>query len=116
MRTEPLPLRQRLARNLKALAKRHGGMSGRDIAAKAKIDPKTVNNMIRASHDPRLTHVEKVAKVFGMAAWQLLAMDLEVRNADSAQVVRLLERYTEAPDDGRKAILQVAEIAAQKAS
>lgn len=115
MPRDHLPLRQKLARNLKALAKRQG-MSGHQIAEKAKLDPKTVNNMLRASHDPRLTHVEKVASVFGMAAWQLLAMDLEIRNADSVQVVRLLERYTEAPDDGRKAILQVAEIAAQKAS
>jgi len=115
MPRDHLPLRQKLSRNLKALAKREQ-MSGHQIAEKAKIDPKTVNNMIRASHDPRLTHVEKVAKVFGLDAWQLLAMDLESRQADTAQVVRLLERYSEAPDDGRKAIMQVAEIAAQKAS
>jgi transcriptional regulator with XRE-family HTH domain len=111
---QEVPLRQRLAKNLRALAKRDG-LSGHQVAAKAKMNPKTVNNMMRAGHDPRLTHVEQVASAFGLAAWQILAMDLEQRPPDSAQVIRLLERYSSAPDDGRKAIMQVAEIAASKA-
>lgn len=110
----PIPLRQRLAKNLRVLADKNE-MSGHQIAAKAKLDPKTVNNMLRAGHDPRLTHVEKVAGVFGMAAWQLLAMNLEERPPDAAQVVRLLERYSAAQDSGRETIMQVAEIASQKA-
>lgn len=110
-----IPLRQRLARNVRALATRDK-LSGHQIAGKAKLDPKTVNNMLRAGHDPRLTHVEKVAEVFGLAAWQLLALDLESNPPDSDKVVTLLERYSAAKDDGRKAIMQVAEIASQKTS
>lgn len=112
MAKQRVPLRQRLAKNLRALAA-PDQLSGHQIAGKAKLDPKTVNNMLRASHDPRLTHVEKVAAVFGMEAWQLLAFDLADRPADSSKVVALLEHYTSAKDEGRAAIMQVAEIAAQ---
>lgn len=109
-----VPLRQRLAKNLRALATRDK-LSGHQIAGKAKLDPKTVNNMLRAGHDPRLTHVEKVAEVFGLAAWQLLALDLEANPPDSSQVVALLDHYSAAQDSGRKAIMQVAEMASAKA-
>lgn len=115
MSKNPGPLRQRLAKNLKVLAAANE-LSGHDIAKKAKLDPKTVNNMLKAGHDPRLTYVEKVAAVFGMAAWQLLALDLESRPPDSNQVVRLLEAYSKAEDNGRRAIMQVAEIASHDAS
>ena len=90
-------------------------MSGHEIGKKAKVDPKTVNNLLRAAFDPRLSVVEKVASAFNMTAWQLLAYDLEERPPDSKQVVVLLERFSSAPDDGRQAIMQVAEIAASKA-
>ena len=114
MSKQPVPPRQRLAKNLKVLAARRE-LSGHEIGKKAKVDPKTVNNMLRAAFDPRLSVVEKVAGVFGMTAWQLLAYDLEEHPPDSKQVVQLIERFSSAPDDGRKAILQVAEIAGSKA-
>ncbi len=116
MAKELIPPRQRLAKNLRSLAQREG-YSGHEIARRTgnKIDPKTVNNMLRAAYDPRLTQVEKVANVFGMTAWQLLAYDLAERPPDSKKVVRLLENYSSAPDDGREAIVQVAEIPASKA-
>lgn len=113
MSRERVPPRQRLARNLRVLAKR-AELSGNEIGKKAGVDPKTVNEMLKASFDPRLSKVEKIANVFGLSAWQLLAYDLEERPPDSANVVRLLEHYSSAPDDGRKAIMQVAEIAAAK--
>ena len=114
MAKQPLPIRQRLAKNLRALATANE-LSGHEIAKKAKLDPKTVNNMLKAGHDPRLTYVEKVAGVFGLAAWQLLAMDLESKPPDSTQIQRLLEHYSKAQDTGRKAIMQVAEIASHEA-
>jgi transcriptional regulator with XRE-family HTH domain len=114
MPRERIPPRQRLAKNLRVLAAKTG-MSGTEIGRKASVDQKTVTEMMKASFDPRLSKVEKVANVFGLAAWQLLAYDLEERPPDSAQVVRLLEHYTNAEDAGRKAIMQVAEVAAEKA-
>lgn len=109
-----IPPRQRLARNLRALMKVQGLGTG-FVAERAKIDPKSLNNMINARFDPRLSQVEKVASVFGFTAWQILAYDFEGKPPDSVQTVRLLEHYTKAQDDGRKAIMQVAEVAASKA-
>lgn len=114
MARERIPIRQRLARNLRILAAK-AELSGTEIGKKAGIDQKTVTEMMKASFDPRLSKVEKIANVFGMAAWQLLAYDFEERPPDSGQVVRLLEHYSAAPDAGRQAIMQVAEIASHKA-
>lgn len=113
MARDRTPPRQRLAKNLRILAAK-AELSGTEIGRKAGIDQKTVTEMMKASFDPRLSKVEKVANVFGMAAWQLLAYDFEERPPDSAQVTRLLEHYTSAPDAGRQAIMQVAEIASGK--
>jgi transcriptional regulator with XRE-family HTH domain len=114
MSRERIPPRQRLAKNLRVLAAKNE-MSGTEIGKKAGVDQKTVTEMMKASFDPRLSKVEKVANVFGMTAWQLLAYDLEESPPDSAQVTRLLEHYSNAEEDGRKAIMQVAEIAADNA-
>lgn len=109
-----VPPRQRLAKNLKALMAMQN-LSARQVSEVAKVSNKTVSNMVNASFDPRLSLVEKVANVFGMTAWQLLAADLEARpKEDSAQAMKLLEHYTNAQDDGRKAIMHVAEMAASK--
>jgi transcriptional regulator with XRE-family HTH domain len=114
MARERIPPRQRLAKNLRVLSAKHE-MSGTKIGEKAGVDQKTVTEMMKASFDPRLSIVEKIANAFGMTAWQLLAYDLEERPPDSANVVRLLEHYTNAEEAGRKAIMQVAEVAAEKA-
>lgn len=113
-RAPKIPPRQRLAKNIRALMHMQGLGTGL-IADRAKVDPKTVNNMVNARFDPRLSQVEKIANVFGLTAWQLLAADLEGKAPDSAAALRLLEHYSNAQDDGRKAIMQVAEIASAKA-
>jgi transcriptional regulator with XRE-family HTH domain len=112
MRKPRVDPRQRLSRNLAALMEMQK-LSAPLIAARAKVDRKTINNLVRGRFDPRLTVVEKIANVFGMTTWQLLATDLVVRKLDSAQVVRLLEDYSNAKDSGREAIMNVAQIAAE---
>lgn len=107
----PIPPRMRLAQNLRALLDMQQ-LSAPKVAALAKVDPKTMNNLLHGRFDPRLSLVEKVANVFGMSTWQLLATDLQKKHVDSVQVVRLLEHYNNAPDAGRAAIMQVAQIAA----
>src|SRR4051812_17059295 len=47
------------------------------VAAVAKIQPKQVYNLLNGTHDPRLKSMEKVANVFGLSAWQMLALDME---------------------------------------
>jgi transcriptional regulator with XRE-family HTH domain len=102
--------RQRLAKNLTALMKMQE-LSSVQVGKLAGVDPKTVNNLSHGRFDPRLSLVEKVANVFGMTTWQLLATDLDVRKVDSAQVTRLIERFSNASENGRAAILSVAQIA-----
>jgi transcriptional regulator with XRE-family HTH domain len=111
----PIPPRKRLAENLKALMEVQG-LSSPQVAEAAKIGRKTMNNFLNGRFDPRLGVVEKVANVFGLTTWQLLAADLAAKPPDSKQVLRLLEHYSSAPEDGRQTIMQVAEIAARKAA
>jgi transcriptional regulator with XRE-family HTH domain len=113
MAKDRVPARQRLARNLKVLMEVRG-LSNRQVAVKAGIDPKTITNMLRASFDPRLSLVEKVATALMVSIGHLLASDLEALPPDSAESLRLLEHFSSAPDSGRRAILQVAEIASHK--
>jgi transcriptional regulator with XRE-family HTH domain len=105
--------RVRLAKNLKALVEMQG-LSAYQVAELAKVDPKTVYNLLKGSFDPRLSIVEKLANAFGLTSWQILAADFEAKPPDSKQVLTLLEHYSTAKEEGRKAIMQVAEIAAHK--
>ena len=113
MAKQRVPPRTRLARNLRAMLNLQG-LSPITVADHAKIDRKSMNNLLNARFDPRLSLVEKVANVFGMTTWQLLATDMEVRPPATTQVVELLEHYTKADDDGRKAVMQIAQMAASK--
>lgn len=113
MGKSPTSPRVRLAKNLKALIQMQD-LTVYQIAEVAKVDPKTVYNLLKCAFDPRLSIVEKLANVFGLTAWQILAADMESQPGNSKQVLRLLEHYSTASEDGRKAISQVAEIAAQK--
>jgi transcriptional regulator with XRE-family HTH domain len=109
----PTTPRQRLAKNLKALIDMQD-LTVYRVAEDAKVDPKTVYNMLKGSFDPRLSIVEKLANVFGLTTWQILAVDMEAKPPDSKSALVLLEHYSTAKEDGRKAIMQVAEIASQK--
>jgi transcriptional regulator with XRE-family HTH domain len=105
--------RTRLAKNLAVLIETQG-LSAPQVAEAAKVDRKSINNLLNSRFDPRLTLIEKVANVFGLTTWQLLAHDFELNRPDNRQVLTLLEHYSTAKDEGRRAIMQVAEIAAQK--
>lgn len=109
----PLKPRERLAKNLKALMGMQQ-LSAYQLAETAKVDPKTIYNLLKESFDPRLSIVEKIANVFGLTSWQILAADFDMKPPDSKQVLALLEAYSAAKEDGRRAIMQVAEIAAHK--
>jgi hypothetical protein len=111
-----MPPRELLAKNLNRLIDMQA-LTVYQVAASAKVTPKTLYSMLNAGHDARLKNYEKVAGVFGLTAWQLMAVDLElVKPAAQLDVLTLLEAYSSADEAGRKAIMQVAEIAAQKAA
>lgn len=47
------------------------------LAAKAKIDQKTIWRIVHRQNEPSIDKVEKIAGVFGLQAWQLLVPDME---------------------------------------
>lgn len=107
--------RVRLAQNLRKLIEARG-MTVYQVAEIAKVEPKTIYNLLKATFDARMSSVEKVADVFGLSAWQLIAVDLDGSVPSERDVLALLERFTRADESGRRTILQVAEIAAQRPS
>ena len=66
---KPIPPRTRLAANLKVALER-SQMSAPELAELAKVDRKTVNNLLNARFDPRLSLVEKIANALGLTTWQ----------------------------------------------
>jgi hypothetical protein len=113
MREQPKSPVVRYAENLKRLIDLEK-IPVAKVAEVAKVTPKQVYNFMAAGHDVRLKGIEKVANVFGLSAWQLLAVDLEANPAKNKQVLTLLELFSKADEAGQQAIMQVAEIAAQK--
>lgn len=104
------PPRTTLAKNLEALMVKHE-MSGPAVAKAAGIDRKSVNNMRHARHNPDLDHVEAVARVFGLTAWQLIRTDLSKDIPAAKQIDWLIERFYAADEGQRATIMQVAEMA-----
>lgn len=106
---EKLTPRQVLAENLKALLKIHE-LSAPTVAARAGIDPKSVNNMLHARFEPRLENVEAVAKVFGLTGWQLIRRNLTKGMPGIDELEELIERYIAATPEQRETIMHVAEM------
>jgi transcriptional regulator with XRE-family HTH domain len=103
----------RYAENLKILIKTHD-MTVAQVAERARVIPKQVYNLLNSSHDPRVKGLEKVANVFGLTTWQMLAVDFTDKPAENKLVLQLLELFSEADVNGRTAIMQVAEMAANR--
>lgn len=100
-----------LARNLKILIEK-SGLAAPEVAKRAGVDRKTVNNQLNGRYDPRPEQVDAVAKVFGLTGWILLSSSFRPEMANNGNIQRLLELYADANEDGRENILRVAEMAA----
>lgn len=108
-RMEKTPVRQILADNLRLLMERSADLKTQaKVAKKAGIAQTSVSQLLRPNNDaaksPKLDQVEKVAKAFGLATWQILLdpktvgegmADLLMRPAPTDKTVR--ERYVEQP-------------------
>jgi transcriptional regulator with XRE-family HTH domain len=66
-----------LSENLARLIAASGELDSQaKVATKAKVDQKTVNRIANMLNEPSLDKVEKIAKAFGLEAWQLLVPGL----------------------------------------
>ena len=76
-----MTIQQVLAENLKALMDaQRPPMSGRQVAARAEIDQKTVSRMLNCANSPTLGALAAVAEVFGLLPWQLLVPGLDPKD------------------------------------
>lgn len=106
--TEDQLPRESLARNLSHL-KELCGYTERDIAAKAGVAPKTVNNMLNGNHDSSLDKVNAVAKVFGLQGWHLIMPNLPLDLISSPTISKFVGNFISASDEGRNLLQQMAE-------
>lgn len=84
------------------------GQNANAVGLASKVDPKTIGDMLKARRDSRIGVVEKVAKVLGLSAWQLLATDLDGVPPKDKDALKLLELFLTANEASRDAILKVA--------
>lgn len=107
---EKLLPRHILQRSLRALMEAHK-VTGPEIAAKAKIDRKSVNNMLNARNDPRPDKVNAVADAFGYDVSQLFSPHFRP-DKNGGKVHKLVNLFEASNEDGKESILRIAEMAA----
>lgn len=110
--TNSVSPRKILARNLKALIA-VTGVKAPEIARRAKIDRKTVNNQINARFDPRPELVDAVAAVFGIEGWLLMSESFDPETSVSVSLSKVIEYFNDSDKEGRENILRVAQMAAK---
>lgn len=98
-------VRDVLASNLAHLMSQSPDLSSGPKLAKASgVTQKTINNIVKGRHDPKLTSVEKIAKVFGVEAHQLLCPA-----AEQTAFLAVCRAYNETDDRGREILNATAE-------
>jgi transcriptional regulator with XRE-family HTH domain len=106
-------VRLALARSIQLLIAA-AGTTAPQIAKRAGVDPKTMNNLINGRFAANLDVLEKIAEAFNLQAWQLLMPDLvQSLLSDNNNLARVIEAYRSTDATGRFSILTVAEMAAQ---
>jgi DNA-binding XRE family transcriptional regulator len=102
--------RHNLARSLKLLLEKTR-MSPVDLAKKAGIDRKTVNNQLNGKYLPRHDIVDAEAAVFGFAGWQLLDPAFhpdKTRPVDTEKLGSLVEASRDLSDQQVEILISVA--------
>lgn len=100
--------RESLIRNLRYLMTKEG-LSEEELAKKAGVAQKTINNMLNQKHSPKLETVEAVAHAFGLEGWHLIMPNLPSELIESQTIAQLYENYRAASAKGRELIDLIAE-------
>jgi transcriptional regulator with XRE-family HTH domain len=89
---------------------RASGMTETELAKKAGVSQKTVNNLLHDRHPPSLVTVEACAAALGVEIWQLFLSDETLdQTASPQESLKLIHAYKTASTAGRDIILRVAE-------
>lgn len=101
--------RHTLAENLRALLDKHD-YAEEDLAEKADVSQKVINNMLHQRSAATIDTVEAVAGAFKLEAWQLLYSELTTSDPElTAKAAKVLSGYLSATPEGRDLIYRVAE-------
>lgn len=97
-----------VARNLRALMDERK-WSERRVGEKSGLSQKAVNKVLNLDSAPTSDTLDKLAKAFGLAAWQLTLPIPTDQLSDSGKFSTLLNHYLAASPDSRAEIARVAE-------
>jgi len=105
---EKKPAAEILAENLERLMNQHPDRSsGPTLAKKSKVAQKTISNVLAGRHDTQLSTIVRLAKAFGLEAYQLLAP------ASEEALLRIVYAYNSGGPGERRLLLLAAETALQ---
>lgn len=101
-----------LAHNLNRLME-HFEMSQQDVSRKTGVAQRTISTLTNLENpsaiNPRAETLERLAKCFGVPAWQLLVPELPLDLLLSRKLTKLVENYRDAPEEGRASVDRIAE-------
>lgn len=99
-------------RNVKAQLT-HQGVSGAELAKKAGIAPKTLNNLLNGRHAPQFDVLDKIAKALKVDLWQLWLPEFPADAAHDETFPRLIETAAKLPPTALKAVARMADLELQ---
>jgi transcriptional regulator with XRE-family HTH domain len=88
------------AANLSRLLER-AGLNQTQLAEKSGVSQRHISALVRGESDCTLQVAEQLAKPFGLRGWQLMLPNLPIELVNSPRVLRLVETYLDASEEGR---------------
>ena len=107
MKKRPLPS-ESLAKNLRHLMDLRELSEGQ-LATKAKVSQKAINNILNGTSGGTLRVVDRLAKAFNLTAWHMIMPDLPDELISGGAVEKLYKAFISSDTKGRAYIQHVAE-------
>lgn len=114
MGTRPKPTTQELAvidtirRNVRRLMEAMD-WSEHDLAKRSRVSQKAINNLLNGATGCTITTAEKLARPFGLTAWQIMLEDIQPDAAFSSTLTKIVCKVLKTDSAGRAFILNAAE-------
>lgn len=77
------------------------GQTQTQLAEKSGVSQRHISALVRGESDCTLQVAELLAKPFGLRGWQLMLPNLPVELVNSPRILRLVETYLDASEEGR---------------
>lgn len=96
-------------RNVKAHLT-HQRLAGAELAKKAGISPKTLNNLLNGRHAPQFDVLDKIAKALKVELWQLWLPEFPADMTHDETFPRLIETASKLTPTALKAVARMADL------